>query len=402
MHTIEGTVAAGFEPVRDTFERNFDERGEVGAGIAALLHGRPVIDLAGGVADPERGTRWRRDTVAGIASTTKAMAVICTLTLVETGELDLDRPVAAYWPDFAAEGKGEITLRMVLSHRAGVVSLEHRPLTYAMIAAKEPVFDAIASAVPQWTPGTAHGYHGLTIGHLLSRVIRSVTGQTVGPYFAERIAKPLGLDCYIGLPESELDRLARLVMPQNVEDVVLGSQVPELVGLYEGLADPTSLTCRATYGSLRIGWESANDPRYTRLEAPSTDGVASASGLARLFAATIGEVEGIRLIGPELAGQAGTVHSSGTDQVLNIRTDWGLGFMLPGGPIVPSALPPGSFGHGGATGSFAFADPENGLSFGYVPNRGSELLEGNDLRVRSLVDSLYACLRGRRPSSARP
>ncbi|MDN3243070.1 serine hydrolase domain-containing protein [Glycomyces tritici] len=391
--TIEGVTAAGFEPVRECFARHFADRKEVGAAVAVLHRGRPVVDLWGGQADPESGRAWHRDTVTGIASTTKAMAAVSVLHLVDRGSLELDRPIADYWPAFAAEGKQDITLRMVLTHRSGVVSLEHAPVTYEALAAGTPVFDAIAAARPQWTPGGAHGYHGVTFGHLLSGVVKAVTGATVGRYFASAIAEPLGLDCYIGLPESELPRLATLVVPAATEAVMLGSRVAELQGLYEGLADPASLTYRAMYGSFQIGWESASDPKFSLVEAPSTDGAANAAGLAKLFAATIGEVDGIRLFGPELARQAGTVYSTGRDRVLNIRTDWGLGFMVPGGPFVPGGVPAGSFGHGGATGSFAFADPGGELAFGYTPNRGSELLEGNDLRVNGLVDTVYRCLR---------
>lgn len=391
--TIEGTTATGFEPVRECFERNFHDHGEVGAAVAVRLRGEAVVDLWGGCADPASGRPWRQDTVTGIASTTKALAAISVLHLVHRGRLELDRPIADYWPAFAAEGKGDITLRTVLSHRSGVVSLEHAPVTYEGLVEGTPVFDAIASARPQWTPGASHGYHGVTFGHLLSAVVKEVTGATVGRYFAAEIAAPLHLDCYIGLPESELPRLATLVVPGTTEEVMLGSQVPELQGLYTALADPASLTYRALYGSFLIGWESASDPKFSLVEAPSTDGAANAAGLAKLFAATIGEVDGVRLFGPDLVRQAGTVCSSGLDEVLNIRTDWGLGFMVPGGPFVPGGLPAGSFGHGGATGSFAFADPGADLAFGYTPNRGSELLEGNDLRVNELVDTVYQCLR---------
>ncbi|WP_112140450.1 serine hydrolase domain-containing protein [Glycomyces dulcitolivorans] len=389
---VNGWTATGFEAVHERFEQNFSEEGEVGAAVAVLRDGVPVVDLWGGLADPAAGTPWRRDTVVSIASTTKAMAAASALALVEQGVLDLERPVAAYWPAFAAEAKGGITLRTVLAHRSGVVALEHAPVTYAGLAAGEPVFDAIAAARPQWEPDTAHGYHGVTFGHLLSAVVRAVTGRTVGAYFAAEIAGPLGLDCRIGLPASERHRLAALVLPDTAASVQLGSQVPELLPLYEALGDPASLTYRALYGSMHIGWEEATDPKFTEVEAPSTDGVASAAGLARLFAALIGEVGGRRLIGPGLAAEAARSHSSGTDAVLRIRTDWGLGFMLPGGPFTPRGLPSTAFGHGGATGSFAYADPATGIAFAYTPNRGSELLEGNDLRVNGLVDALNACL----------
>lgn len=387
--TIHGHTEPGFAAVRERFARNFAERSEVGASVAVWHRGRPVVDLWGGIAQVETGAPWRRDTVTPIASITKSFASIAALYLAERGELDLDRPVADYWPGFAAEGKSGITVRMVLTHRSGVVSLEHDPVTFEGLASGDRVFAALASARAQWEPGTRHGYHGLTFGHLLSAVIRQITGRTVGAFFAETIAAPLGLDVHIGLPAERLDRLAAPVLPDNAEAVLLGSGVPELRPLYEAMADPGSLTYRALYGSQRIGWEDATDPKYSLVEAPSTDGTASGAGMAKLYAATIGEVDGVRLFGPELAAEAGTVHSTGRDAVLNIHTDFGLGFMVGGGPFVPERLPQGAYGHGGATGSFAFADPAAGLAFGYAPNRGSELLEGNDLRVNALVDAVY-------------
>jgi len=384
---IHGTTTPGFEAVRDAFAQNFADHAEVGAAVSVLHRGTPVVDLWGGIADPSTGTPWRHDTLAPIASTTKAMVAIAVLHLADRGLLDIDRPVADYWPAFAAEGKAGITIRTVLSHRSGVVSLEHAPVTYDGLLAGTPVYDAIAAARPQWEPGTAHGYHGVTFGHLLGAVVQAVTGRTVGRYLAEEIARPIGLDCHIGLPESALPRLAALVIPTAIGEVALGAGVPELAGLYTALGDPASLTYRALYGSFQIGWDEASDPKFALVEAPSTDGTASAAGLARLFAATIGEVDGVRLF----TADAGAVHASGLDRVLNIRTDWGLGFMVPGGPMFPAAVPAGAFGHGGATGSFAFADPAADLAFAYTPNRGSELLEGNDLRVNGLADALYAC-----------
>lgn len=392
MQDVIGSVAPGFDEVREVFEENFATRGEVGAGVAALVGGYPVVDLWGGVADPATSAPWQRDTVVTLASTSKAMAVISVLHLVELGKIDLDRPIAKYWPEFGSEDKRDISVRMVLTHRSGVVTLDHAPVTYDGLRRGTPVFDALASATPQWTPDTAHGYHGLTIGHLLSAVVRDVTGLTVGRYFAAEIAEPLGLDCYLGLPESELPRLASLVMPSTEADVRLGSKIPGMEGLYAGLSDPESLTYRAFYGSIAFGWEAANDPKYACVEAPSTDGTATAMGLATMFAATIGTVNGIRLFGTGLVREAGTPYSSGEDRVLGIRTDWGLGFGVPGGPLLPHSMPKGSFGHGGSTGSFAFADPSNQLAFGYTPNRGSELLEGNDLRVNGLIDALYGAL----------
>lgn len=392
MTEIHGTVAPGFERVRDAFSHNFTDHQEVGAGFCVYRDGQPVVDLWGGLADPATGRAWQRDTLANVASVTKTMAATATLMLVDRGRLDLDERVATYWPEFAAEGKGDVTLRMLLSHRAGVPSLAHHPLTYEDLLAGTPVFDAIAAARPEWEPGTKHGYHGLTIGHALSAIIQRVTGETVGPFFAKEIAAPLGMDCFIGLPDADVPRLATMVVPDDPEMVALGMNVPELRSLYMALADPSTLTYRALYGSMAFGWETANDPRYVQVEAPSTDGIASAAGLAKLYAALVGEVDGILLVGPDVLAQASRLHSSGTDEILHIHTDIGLGFMRRGGPLFPSTAGPAAFGHGGATGSFALADPDHTLALGYVPNRGSELLEGNDLRIVALVEAAYASL----------
>jgi CubicO group peptidase (beta-lactamase class C family) len=388
---INGSIEPQFAQVKAAFEANFAEHGEVGASLAVYRHGQQVVDLWGGDARSAAGANisepWRRDTLASIASVTKTLAATAMLLLVDRGEIGLDDRISGYWPEFAAEGKGEITLRTLMSHRAGIPSLAHSPMTYEGLVEGTPIFDAIAAARPEWEPGTAHGYHGLTIGHTLSALIQRITGLTVGRFFAKEIAEPRGLDAYIGLPAAELPRLATMVLPDTEEAVLLGMNVPELRGLYEALNDPESLTYRAMYDSMAMGWETVNDPRFVQVEGPSTDGVASANGLAGMYAALL---DG--LISTSTLEQARREHSSGMDMVLRVRTRIGLGFMLPGGPLFPAAAGQGAFGHGGATGSFAFADPENGIAFGYVPNRGSELLEGNDLRVSTVVAALYRSL----------
>lgn len=277
-----------------------------------------------------------------------------------------------------------------MSHQAGVVTLEKSPVTIETLEAGTPVVEAIAAATPEWTPGTAHGYHALTIGHALSELIRRTTGLTVGQFLAREIAGPYDIDAYIGLPETELGRLAEIAAPHPGEQA-LGKEVEELAGLFAALNDPTSLTFRATFASIAVDFDSSNDPRFALAESPSADGTGNAAGLAKLFAMLIGEVDGTRLLSSKVVDEARKPHSSGEDQVLRLRTDWGLGFMLPGGPMfrVPQE---GGFGHGGSTGSFAFADPENELAFAYVPNRMSELLEGSDQRAWSLVDATYASL----------
>ncbi|XYI03778.1 serine hydrolase domain-containing protein [Sorangium sp. So ce1128] len=387
---IEGTAATGFEAVREAFERNFAHGGEVGAGLTIYRHGEPVVDLWGGYADAATRRPWRRDTIAPLASTCKAFASGALLLLVERGEVDLEAPVARYWPEFAQNGKGEISVRTLLSHGAGLPSMHMRPITWEDLRDWTPITEALAAAAPEWPPGTAHGYHGVSIGHLAGEIVRRVTGLPLREFLAQEITGPLGLDCYIRVPDDAMPRMATMVVP-DVEAMRLGMGVPELADFVKALNDPTTLSYRAIYGSVAIGWDATNDPRTYQVESPSMDGVASAHSLARYFAAMIGEVDGIRLLGPDLIEQVRRPQADGLDQVLRVRTAWGIGFAVPGGPFWPAPERiTGLFGQSGATGSFAFADPERGLAFGYVPNRGSELLEGGDFRVRSLVAALYA------------
>ncbi|GAA1591074.1 serine hydrolase domain-containing protein [Actinomadura kijaniata] len=392
MTHVQGTVAEGFHAVRQAFERNFTEGGEVGAGLTVYRHGRPVVDLWGGHADPETRRPWRRDTIAPIASTCKSFATGAVLLLVERGQVDLEAPVARYWPEFARHGKDEITVRTLLGHRAGLPSMHMRPITWEDLRDWTPITDALAAAVPEWPPGAAHGYHGVTIGHLAGEIVRRVSGMTLSEFLTREITGPLGLDCYVRVPDEAMPRLAAMVLP-DADSLRLGMEVPELADFVRALDDPGGLPYRALYGSVALDWEAAADPLTYRVESPSMDGVASAHSLARYFAALTGEVDGVRLLDPGLVDRIRTPQAEGVDRILRVHTAWGIGFAVPGGPFWPAPDHlTGLFGHSGATGSFAFADPDRGLAFGYVPNRGSELLEGGDFRVRSLTEALYASL----------
>ncbi|MEV0390790.1 serine hydrolase domain-containing protein [Nonomuraea sp. NPDC050643] len=389
MTHVQGTVAPGFEAVREAFERNFTDGGEVGAGLAVYRHGRPVVDLWGGEADPGTHRPWTRDTIAAIASTCKTFASGALLRLVERGEVDLEAPVARYWPEFAQNGKSAITVRTLLAHRAGLPSMHMRPITWEDLRDWTPITETLAAAAPEWPPGTRHGYHGVTIGHLAGEIVRRVSGMRLSAFLEAEITGPLGLDCYVRVPDAALPRLATMVLPDE-QAVQLGMQVPEMADFVQALGDPDTLSYRAFYGSVTQEWDDSNNPRTYQVESPSMDGVASAHSLARYFAAMIGEVDGIRLFSPWLVDKIHTPQSDGIDELLKVRTAWGLGFLVPGGPFWPAPEDlTGLFGGSGATGSFAFADPERGMGFGYVPNRGSELLEGGDFRVKSLVEAVY-------------
>ncbi|OII70404.1 serine hydrolase domain-containing protein [Streptomyces sp. CC77] len=374
MTTINGEVAPGFEPVREAFAANFTQHGDIGAAVCVYWHGRPVADLWGGVADPETGRPWAQDTLQLVYSATKGATATAAHMLVERGFLDLDAPVAKYWPEFAADGKADIPVRWLLSHQAGLVALDE-PLPLVEALAWDPMAAALAAQRPLWTPGTAHGYHGRTWGWLVGEVIRRVSGRSPGRFFAEEVAGPLGLDFFIGLPASERDRVSHMAYQRPAVDLttVPPEDVPE--ELREQVAawrDPNSFSNRAfaVTNPAAIDFDS---PEVQAAELPSSNGIGTAHALARMYAAMSGEVDGVRLLAPEILASATDEQASGKDQVLVFPSRFSAGYMLPtdGNPMTGR----NAFGHTGRGGSLAFADPERGIAFGYVTNH---IISGSD------------------------
>lgn len=376
---IAGRVAPGFERVRDAFARNFAEHGDVGAACCVYRHGRPVVDLWGGLADRATSRPWAEDTLQLVFSTTKGVTAIVMSLLAERGVLDLDAPIASYWPEFAANGKGQITVRTLMSHRAGVAAVDGDHLTLDQILAWTPVVDAIAAQVPNWEPGTQQGYHARSYGWVTGEVVRRVTGKTLGRVFADEIAAPLGLDFWIGLPEREEPRVATLHPAESS---------PEIDAFLNG----TSLTARVIRGPAGLfGYDDMWNRRALHAaEMPSSNGIGTARALARLYAATIGEVDGIRLLRPETLAAACRLQSEGPDAVIGVTLRFGTGFMLP--PLLGPSSPASAFGHPGAGGSLAMADPESGLAVAYVMNQMKLGMTG-DPRADAIVGAAYASIR---------
>jgi CubicO group peptidase (beta-lactamase class C family)/pimeloyl-ACP methyl ester carboxylesterase len=374
---IGGRVAPGFEALRDAFAVNFDLHGDVGAACCVYLDGRPVVDLWGGFADVAMGRPWTEDTVQLVFSATKGVTAVCIHLLAEQGRLDLDAPVARYWPEFAARGKQAIPLRWVLSHRAGLAAVDG-DLTLAEVLAWDPVVAAIAAQAPNWEPGTAHGYHVRSFGWILGEVVRRVAGRSLGRFLAEAVAAPLGLDLWVGLPATAERRRATIIPPADFPSVA-------------ALLGADSLTARAMSGPSGLF---AYDEMWNRrdvlaAEMPSSNGVASARALARLYAACVGDVDGVRLLSAKTVEAARSVEAEGPDRVLLLPSRYGLGFMLP--PMLAPGCGERAFGHPGAGGSLAFADPDARLGFGYVTTRMKFDLAG-DARTRGLVDAVYRAL----------
>ena len=372
---IQGRVEPGYEPVREAFEENFRRQGDVGAAVCVYRDGGPVVDLWGG-RDGEHA--WGSDQVVMVFSSTKGVTATCAHLLAQRRQLDLDAPVADYWPEFAAQGKGEIPVRWLLCHRAGLAAVEGE-FELADVLRWDPVIEALAAQKPNWTPGDGHGYHARSYGWCMGEVIRRVSGRSVGRFLAEEIAMPLGLDFWIGLPESAEPRCAALLPPRETP---LLDAIP-----------PGSLGMRVMTGPGNVfagGYDQTWNRREVRAaEIPSSNGIGDARSLARLYAATVGEVDGLRLLEPKTVRDASASQARGADRVLGLETHFGSGYALP--PMLGASVGAQAFGHPGAGGSLGFADPEAGLGFGYVMNQ-MKLNALGDERGESLVRATYACL----------
>jgi CubicO group peptidase (beta-lactamase class C family) len=392
---VDGTVVAGFEGVRDEFVANFVDRGDVGAALAVYVDGRPVVDLWGGVADPATGRAWQRDTPGLVYSVTKGATAVVLNLLAERGELDLDSPVAAYWPEFGAAGKDRITVAQLVSHQAGL-PVPTEALTREQLLAGAPVVAALERQEPLWEPGSRHGYHALTFGWLTGELVRRVTGRSLGTVFAEEVAGPLGLDFWIGLPPDRAASVAPLIngVPDPAAlDAITDPEVKDLVLRVVGaITDPTSLFARtlSTNGALptpdAVTWNAAE---VYAAEQPAANGIATARSIARMYAGCVGEVDGVRVLSEKALDRARVEQARGPDEVLITETRFGVGFQLstPGAPL----LGEGSFGHAGAGGALGFGDVPARVGFGYVPNQLGASLAGEP-RTAALIAALGAAL----------
>jgi CubicO group peptidase (beta-lactamase class C family) len=378
---VAGFVEPGYEPVRDVFEANFEHFGEVGAAFCVHRHGRIVVDLWGGLKSPGSSDPYTGDTLQMVMSTTKGVVAIAAHILAQEGRLDFDGPVTAYWPEFAAEGKGRMPARWLFSHRAGLAAIDQE-LGAEDVYAWDPVVAALAAQRPNWEPGTAHGYHALTYGWLAGEVVRRVAKMSVGEFVAERLSGPLGLDLWVGLPDALNSRVApQIPAPPPRAGTALDAFTARL-------ADPTSLMHRAFTNPSGL-FTLANTPAFRAAEVPAANGIATARSLSRLYAACIGEVDGVRLLEPKTLERAMRTEAHGEDLVVGYETRYGTGFQLsfPSRPMAGE----GSFGHYGMGGSMAFAHPGKGLSFGYVMN---QMLSpsGPDPRSTALIQAVLRCV----------
>jgi len=389
-------VDSRFERVREEFERNFAERGEVGASVCVTVDGETVVDLWGGVADPADERAWERDTIGVVWSCTKGATALCAHMLVARGQLGLDELVSASWPEFAKNGKETITVRMLLAHQAGLAAFRE-PIPDDEYLDWDAITERLAAQEPLWAPGTRHGYHALTFGHLVGEVVRRVDGRSIGTFFREEVAEPLGLDMWIGLPESEEPRVAPTI-PAGLP--AAGAPIPSFY--MAALSDPASVGAMVLAHSGAVfapGWIDARAAHAAEL--PAFGGVANARALAAMYRvlALGGAADGVQLVDAEQLAVMGAVTSAtSVDATMLVPTRWSSGFTK---SVDNRACAPGdqdgvimsedAFGHVGMGGSIGFADPVARLSFGYTMNRQG-LSVGLDARGQSLVDATYAAL----------
>jgi len=384
---IHGDIDEGFGAVGDAFTKNFADHAEVGAAFALYVDGEKKVDVWAGLADKWTGEPWRDNTMQLVFSSTKGAAAICIARLVEAGSLSYDDTVASHWPEFGAEGKGDITVGQMMSHQAGLCAVDAE-LSLDDMLAVGPVVDALAAQTPLWEPASAHGYHALTYGWLAGELLRRVDGRSLGTYFAEEIAGPLGLDFFIGLPEAEEPRVATLVnAPRPTGD--------ELELMLQ-VAGPGTLGGRAlTMDGLTLITGSKGNPFNSRefhaTEMPAANGITTARSLARMYAATIGEVDGVRLTSDDTVEAMRTERVHGADKCLVVDTRFSVGFMLHG--ELTRMIADGSFGHAGAGGSLGYANPELGIGYGYVMNQMGGGIAG-DPRTITLNDAVKTCIDG--------
>ncbi|MHB1140041.1 MAG: serine hydrolase domain-containing protein [Microthrixaceae bacterium] len=398
MVEIRGSVEPGFEQVRDAFADNFERHGDVGAAVTVYAEGRPVVDLTGGVTTSE--TPYDDDTLQLVFSSTKGATALCAHLLVQRGLLDVDAPVTDYWPEFGAAGKGDIPVSWLLCHKSGLVDTTRR-LTVEEALDWDTVATALAESTPAWEPGTQHGYHAVTYGWLVGEVVRRVAGRSVGEFFAEEVAGPLGLEFWIGLPDEQVGRVSKLI-PMGVPDglglptptptpaepsagaLEAEAPAPGLIDLLDLLLGPDNLAGRALAapGGAFRDQDTWNEPRTWAAQIPAAGGITNARSLARMYAACVGEVDGVRLLDEATVAAAIEPRTEGPDAVLMFPIPFGLGFMRHSD--MSPFLGGRGFGHYGAGGSVGFADPDRNLSFGYVMNQMQFGLAG-DPRTAALI-----------------
>lgn len=374
MVEIGGVAPARFAAVKDAFAASFAAGEELGARFTLVEGGEVVLDLWGGFADRRRTTVWDERTLAPVFSTTKAVAALMIARLVDQGRIDYGQTVASIWPEFGQAGKADVTIEQAISHQAGLPGFPE-PMDAGLWTDWAAICGKLAAMPPMWPPGSASGYHPVTVGYIVGEIFRRVDGRTIGTAFRQDLGEPHGLDLWIGLPASVDDRVAELQRP---------GALPE----FGEVNDPTRAAFLAPWSSA-AGKAGAD---YRRMEVPSTNGYATAEALARLFGAVAddGWLDGEQILSPAMIAELARERIRGQDLVLPFVMSWGAGVMR-NSPNYPWGPAEQSFGHSGWGGACAFADPERRLGGAYVMNRQGVALMG-DARPKRLIELAYAAL----------
>ncbi len=363
-----------YERLTEAFEGNFTSRGDVGAALAVVEEGQLVVNLWSGFRDANQQSPWRENTLTNIWSTTKGVVAACAAILVDRGLLDYEKPVSFYWPAFAANGKADVTVRMLLSHQAGLCGFAD-PVDMAQLYDEKGAAERLAAMTPLWRPGDGCGYHAITVGYLLNELFLHTDGRSIKQFFAQELRDTHGLDIHIGLPADRAEGAATILAQQLKSSDQTGAEL--------------SPTQQAALANPPLSPELPNTEAWRAAEIPAANGYATARSLAELYGALAnnGELRGKTLISPSVITDASAIAVSGIDHVLAIEVNWAAGFMRNSQALYG---PSGSaFGHSGWGGSFAFADPQRRISMAYVMNNmGSEL--AGDPRNAALIGALYA------------
>ena len=373
---LQGDCDPRFGAVRDAFAANWTDHDEVGASLSVIVGGETVVDLWGGHADAERSRAWQRDTIANVYSSTKGIAAAAAAMLVDRGTLDVERPVVDYWPEFAQAGKSEIKVRHLLTHEAGLAGVDEE-LPDGAVLDWDRMIAALERQAPIWTPGEAMGYHAITYGWLVGEVIRRIDGRTCGEFVRDEIAGPLGVDFFIGLPESEDPRTADLIPAPGAAPI--------------GAAPPDNLAARALGLAAPRLAGTVNSREWRAAELPAANGHGNGRSLATIYSA-LAQGGGDLLSRDAIEACGPTEHAAREDMVLGFLVRRSLGFILStAGGRYEWGPNPRTFGHSGAGGSLGFADPDAEIGFGYVMNQMSAGL-GADPRWKPMIDAVYASL----------
>jgi CubicO group peptidase (beta-lactamase class C family) len=375
-------LRARLEPL---FKENFEKFGELGAAVSVWQNGQPIVDLYGGFKDARREQPWTADTLVLIWSATKGLGSACLLHVLQEHKIDIRRRVAEFWPEFGQAGKENITIAQLLSHQAGLAVLDRRVdvLDYQL------VIKALEQQQPNWPPGTAHGYHARTFGFLVDELVRRIAGNRIGDYWRRIFAKPLGLDLWIGLPETKNTRVANIYAAKK-------GKAPEPKQFYVDLATPGAFARKAFTSPAGLHTVSAmNKPELRAQPIVSFGGIGSANSLAKFYAmlANGGQSQDRTFFGPETLDWMKTILADGIDRVFQIPTAFSAGFMKDSRQSMRRIFgkSKSAFGHPGAGGSHAFADPENKIAFAYVMNQMEQSVLPNEKSLR-LVDAIYPSL----------